>query len=261
MSKAVIVTSIKGGVGKTTVSSSTAYALAAQGYKVLAVDMDLGAGGLDIALGCENTIAPPVTDYLSGKVTLSEAVINSPFEDLYFISSPMAGASFVPITKEQLERAVSEMKRNYDFVIFDMPAGGGEYFEMLASSEQITLINVVTTDGIYAVRAAEKTVYELSGIVSPKCNIRLVINGYDLNTPSSNSEGILSLIFAVKAELLGIVPYDPDAEKYIRKGIPLSSVKKSGAGKALTNTAIRMTGKNVPVMDGIVSKRKRKKFY
>ena len=261
MSKAVIVTSIKGGVGKTTVSSSTAYALSAQGYKVLAVDMDLGAGGLDIALGCENTVAPPVTDVLSGAASLEDAVISSPFENLDFISSPMTKDSFIPITEEQMEKALSLMKNAYDFVIFDMPAGGGEYFELLASSKQITLINVVTTDSVYSVRAAEKTVYELSEMISENCNVRLIINGYDLNTPSSNSEGILSLIFTVKAELLGIVPYDPDAEKYIRKGIPLSSLKRSGAGKALTNTAIRMTGKNVPVMEGIVSRRRRKKFY
>jgi len=261
VSKAIIVTSIKGGVGKTTVSSSTAYALASKGYKVLAIDMDLGAGGLDIALGCENRISSDITELFSGEISLKDAIVPTPFEGLDFIASPMTRGFKGDIDTERVNEILKEMKSLYDFVIFDMPAGGGEYFEVLASSKHMSLINVITTDGIYAVRAAEKTVYELSEIADEKCSVRMTINGYDLNSPSTNSAGIIDLITTVKAELVGIIPYDGDAEGYLRKGIPLPSVKKSRAGRAAMNIATRICGYNVPVMEGLVPRRRRRKFY
>ena len=258
MGQVVVVTSLKGGVGKTVFSAGLAYVLAQQGKRVLAVDMDLGTGGLDIALGREDSILPTYLDLLTGMAKPEDSLF--PGDDgIYFLSAPVFfnESSLQSVDRETFDSLLTFLKENFDFILFDMPAGGGAAFRFLDGNELVDQTVLVTTSAPTAVRAAERCAMRLQ---SPE-RTKLLLNCFHLSRPQDNPLGVVEIIRRASVPIIGAVPFDSGAEKALAKGVPLSANPKSLAGKAIYNVYCRLTGRNVPLFSGVIPKKRRERFY
>ncbi len=258
MGQIIVVTSLKGGVGKTVFSAGLAYTLAQQGKKVLAVDMDLGTGGLDIALGREDSVLPTYLDLLSGVCRPEDALF--PGEDgIVFLSAPVFfnESSLASVTQEAFDGLISYLKDYFDILIFDMPAGGGAAFRFFEDSPLVDLTVLVTTSAPTAVRAAERCAMRLK---TPE-KTKLLLNSFRLSRPQDNTFGVVEVIQRTSVPIIGVVPFDAGAEKALAKGTPLSANKRSAAGKAISNVASRILGESVPLFQQVLSGKKRVRFY
>lgn len=253
-----VVTSLKGGVGKTVLSASLAFHGARLGKRILAVDMDLGTGGLDIALGREDSVIPTYLDLLSGAVSAEDALI--PGDDgVYFLSAPVFfnESSLDQISQENFNSLLRYLKGVFDLVIFDMPAGGGAAFRFFEDSGLVDQILLVSTAAPTSVRAAERCAMRLKEAEKA----RLVLNSFRVSHPGDNPFGVVEIINRTSVPIIGVVPFDSGAEKALAKGIPLASFPKSNAGKAIGNIFSRIFGEHVPLLDGVMKRKKRNRFY
>ncbi|MBE6712462.1 MAG: hypothetical protein E7580_02945 [Ruminococcaceae bacterium] len=254
----IVVTSLKGGVGKTVLSASLAHRWADLGKRILAVDMDLGTGGLDIALGREDSVIPTFLDLLSGSVQAEDALL--PGEDgVYFLSAPVFfnESSLDQVSQEHFNALLNYLKGVFDFVIFDMPAGGGAAFRFFEDSGLVDQILLVSTAAPTSVRAAERCAMRLKESEKAK----LVLNSFRVTKPGDNPFGVVEIINRTSVPIIGVVPFDVGAEKALAKGIPLSGISKSDAGKAMGNICLRLEGEQIPLLTGVMKKKRRKRFY
>lgn len=258
MGQIVVVTSLKGGVGKTLFSSSLALEAARAGKRTLAVDMDLGTGGLDIAMGREDAVIPTFLDLALGAVTCERALISGD-DGVYFLSAPVFfnESDLVGLTQENFNGLLSYLKENFDLVVFDMPAGGGAAFRFFEETDLVDRTILVTTSAPTAVRAAERCAMRLK--TPEKC--KLVLNCFRLSSPKDNTFGVTEVIERASVPIIGVVPFDPSAEKALARGIPLTGMKKSLGGKAIGNIFLRLFGESVPLLDGVIARKKRIRFY
>ena len=261
MSMTIMVTSLKGGVGKTTFASALAFTAARGSQRTVCVDMDFGSGGLDIALGAENSLGANIIDVFRGRAAPDKALICcGSLPELTLISSPMTVFGTHPdVTPAQIDAALAELRKISDLVILDMPAGGGEFFSVLAASSQIDLIVVVTTDTPTSVRSAEKCGIELARL--SKKPVKLVINCYDVHRPKKNGAGLVELVGNVAVPALGVIPFDPAVRSALIEGRPVTAVAKSDAARAVMNIHSRLCGENVPLLSGIIGSGRRKKLF
>jgi len=154
-----MITSCKGGVGKTTVSSLIAASLAARGKKVIAVDMDFGVRSLDIALGFENSVCADAYQLMNGECTTENAYTFDPsLPNLFFMPAPTGfdNEKLNGITQESVNGFLLSLKKEFDYVLLDMPAGFGRLFELVAASPATDRVIVVCSHSPSSVRAAEK---------------------------------------------------------------------------------------------------------
>ncbi len=254
----IVVTSLKGGVGKTVLSASLSHCLAQSGKSVLAVDMDLGTGGLDIALGREDSVIPTFLDLLSGTVQPQDALF--PGDDgVYFLSAPVFfnESSLDKVCQENFNSLLDYLKGIFDVIIFDMPAGGGASFRFFEESNRVNRILLVSTAAPTSVRAAERCAMRLKE--SDKA--RLVLNSFRVSKPGDNPFGVVEIINRTSVPIIGVVPFDSGAEKALAKGVPLAGIPKSVAGKAFENICLRLMGEQIPLLKGVLKKKKRSRFY
>lgn len=258
LGQVIVVTSLKGGVGKTVLSASLSYMAARRGQRILAVDMDLGTGGLDIALGREDSVIPTFPDLLTGAVLPENALF--PGDDgIWFLSAPVFfnEGSLASVSQETFNSLLLYLKDYFDIVLFDMPAGGGAAFHFLEDSGLVDLTLLVTTAAPTAVRAAERCAMRLR---EPE-KAKLVLNSFRIRKPGDNPFSVVDVISRASVPIIGVVPFDTDAEKALAKGIPLAATKKSMAGHAIGNICDRILGQRVPLLDGVMKKKKRGRFY
>ena len=258
MGEIFAVTSLKGGVGKTVFSAGLAFAFAQAGRRVLAVDLDLGTGGLDIALGRENMICATFPDLLLGNVPFDRAFVFGE-DGIAFLSAPafFNERDLEGVRQETVNRLLEAFKQEFDVVLFDMPAGGGAAFRFLEDSGLVDRTFLVTTSAPTAVRAAERCAARLRE--PEKCG--LILNCYRLTKPEDNSFRILEVIRRTSVPIRGVIPFDALSEKALMRGIPLTGFSKSLAGKAISNIARRLGGESVPLLEGVMKKNKRERFY
>lgn len=261
MSTAIMVTSLKGGVGKTTFASALAYTAAVGSQRTVCVDMDFGSGGLDIALGAENSVGANIIDVFRGRTQPGKALICcGGLPELMLIPSPMTVFGTHPdVTPEKVDDALCALRRISDLVIFDMPAGGGEFFSALAASPHVDLIVVVTTDSPTSVRSAERCGIELARLTNKP--VKLVINCYDVHRPKKNGSGLVDLVAGSAVPALGVIPFDDAVRFALNAGRPVTSVRGSDAAQAVRNIYSRISGGNVPLLDGIVGYGKRRRLF
>ena len=260
MSKLVMVCSYKGGVGKTTLSAALAHVAALNENRVIAVDLDLEFGGLDIALGAENAVGGSFLDLLGTDASLDKLLLPCQPHNLKLMAAPMAVPRQIgDVDPAQVEKALCLLKARADLVVMDMPAGGGPLFEKLATSPALDEILLVSTDAPTSLRSAEKCGVRL-GHISGK-PVRLCVNTYYVDAPRSNQAGLFSILNTVCLPAIGVIPFDPAVAASLSRGEPITAVENSPAGIAVENIFYRLAGEQVPLLDGIVTKRKRKKLY
>jgi len=263
MGKIIMIASLKGGVGKTTVCAALAHALATLGNKTLAVDMDFGVRSLDIALGHENFTSPGCWDVMTGRASLGVAAEEDERSDnLFFLSAPMNVDSIDDsvLTDKMLVTFLKNAAREYDYVLLDMAAGTGKLLDMVSDSGLVDTVLVVCTQNAASVRAAEKLGASLYKTGDEK--VRLIINSFVCDGAGKKDfVGVMNIIEHSSVTLMGVVPWDRRVEGLISSGKTVIEDKKCSAGRALHNIARRLTGESVALLDGAVPNRYRIKLY
>lgn len=245
MGEVIVVTSGKGGVGKTTTVANIGTGLASEGYKVVLVDTDIGLRNLDVVMGLENRIVYDIVDVVSGNCRLKQALIKDKrFEDLFLLPAAQTKDK-TAISVDQMKELCKSLKNDYDYVIIDCPAGiEGGFKNAIAGAEKAI---VVTTPEVSAVRDADRIIglLEANGLEEPK----LIINRI---RPDMVRRGdmmdIDDMIEILAIDLLGVVPEDELIVVSTNKGEPAVLEKASKAGQAYRNISLRVAGENVPLM-------------
>lgn len=244
MGEAIVVTSGKGGVGKTTTSANLGTSLALQGKKVCMLDTDIGLRNLDVVMGLENRIIYDLVDVVEGQCRLQKALIKDKrFEELYLLPAAQTKDKH-SVSPESVRDIVLELKKEFEFVIIDCPAGIEQGFKnAVAGADQAI---VVTTPENAAVRDADRIIglLENNNILSPK----LIVNRIRNNMVKKGEMLDVDEICAVLSiDLLGIVPDEEYVIKAANSGEPTAMNPNSKAAIAYRNIARRMLGETVPL--------------
>ena len=214
MTRKIVVTSGKGGVGKTTIVSGLGYTLAKMGYKVLLIDMDFGLNNLDILMGIENKIVYDIIDVLEGKCLPKQALIQDFYENNLYIFPSTHGFCRIRFGAVELMAIIRELEREFDFILIDCPAGidGGFRRAIECAKEFI----VVTTPHLSAIRDADKTIANLK---NTEFKPYLIINRArgDMMIESKMLR-IDSISDTLNATLLGVIPEDDNVSIQMLNG-------------------------------------------
>ena len=156
MGEIIVVTSGKGGVGKTTTTANIGVGLAQSGKKVIVIDTDLGLRNLDVVMGLENRIVYNLVDVIEGKCRLKQALIHDKrYENLYLLPSAQTKDKSA-VSPEQMKKLTGELKEEYDYVLLDCPAGIEQGFQNAIAGADRAL--VVTTPEVSAIRDADRII-------------------------------------------------------------------------------------------------------
>jgi septum site-determining protein MinD len=243
MGRAIVVTSGKGGVGKTTVSANLGTALAQLGHSVVLIDADIGLRNLDVVMGLENRIVFHVVDAIRGKCAVQKALIKDRrLENLWLLPASQTDDKD-SVTPEEMRSLVHELKQTHDFVIIDCPAGIEMGFKnAIAGADEAV---VVATPEVSSIRDADRVVGLLAAADVPA---RLIVNR--INAALVKKGDMLSqadVIEILALELLGAIPMDDQIVATTNKGVPavLEVSTKSLAAKELQRIAKKLAGYEV----------------
>ncbi len=244
--RAIVVTSGKGGVGKTTTSANISMALAKLGKKVVVVDGDTGLRSLDLILGLENRVVFTLVDVVEGKCDLKKALIRDKRVDGLYLLATAQTREKEAVNEAQMKKLSDDLKKDFDFVIFDCPAGIEAGFRNAAAGASEAI--VVTTPDVSPVRDADRIIGMLES--QGKKKIGLVINRLRPKMMrKGDMMGVDDVLDILSVNLLGQVPEDDAVVKSSNIGEPLTLKPESPAATAFTNIARRITGEEVPFLD------------
>ena len=243
MGVSIVITSGKGGVGKTTTTANIGTALAAQGKKVVVVDGDTGLRNLDVLMGLENRIVYTV---IENRCRTKQALIRDKrFNNLYLLPTAQTKDKN-DISPEQMLRLVNELKEEFDYVILDCPAGIEQGFEnaIVGADRAIVVVNPEIT----SVRDADRVIGKLDA--KGLENHEVIVNrlNYEM-TKKGDMLDISDIIETLSVKLLGVVPDDRNITVSTNKGEPIVLDEKASAGQAFRNIGRRIIGEDVPIMD------------
>lgn len=243
---AVVITSGKGGVGKTTTTANIGTGLAILGKSVVVVDADIGLRNLDVVMGLENRIVYDIVDVVEKNCRLKQGLIRDKRYDKLYLLPAAQTKDKSAVKPEQMLELVNNLKKEFDYVIIDSPAGIEQGFQNSIAGADMAII--VTTPEISAVRDADRVIglLEAKGLQDP----RLVINRI---RPEMVKRGdmmnIDDIIDILAIDLLGIVPDDEAIVISTNKGEPVVIEEKAMSGKAFRNITRRIIGEEVELLD------------
>ncbi|MBC8590821.1 septum site-determining protein MinD [Wansuia hejianensis] len=243
---AIVITSGKGGVGKTTTSANIGTGLAMMGKSVVVLDADIGLRNLDVVMGLENRIVYDLVDVVEKNCRLKQGLIRDKrFEKLYLLPAAQTKDKSA-VKPEQMLELVGELKKEFDYIIIDSPAGIEQGFQYSIAGADQALI--VTTPEISAVRDADRVIglLEAKGVYNPKLIINRIRPEMVKKGDMMNMEDI-SDILAI--DLLGVVPDDEEIVISTNKGEPAVIEGKSLAGKAYMNITKRIMGEEIELLN------------
>ncbi|MEL6139696.1 MAG: septum site-determining protein MinD [Cyanobacteria bacterium J06626_23] len=247
MNRIIVVTSGKGGVGKTTCTANLGMALAKAGKRVVVIDADFGLRNLDLLLGLENRIVYTALDVLGGECRLDQALVKDKRQPNLALLPAAQNRSKEAITPQQMKKLIQALSKAYNFVLIDSPAGIEMGFRNAIAAAREAII--VTTPEISAVRDADRVIGLLEA--NDVKAMRLIINRLK---PAMVEAGQMMSVKDVQdilaVPLLGVIPDDEQVVVSTNKGEPLILEEKlSSAGIAFSNVARRLQGEKVPLMD------------
>lgn len=246
MGEVYVITSGKGGVGKTTTTANIGTSLAMMGYRVVLIDADIGLRNLDVVMGLENRIVYDLVDVAHGRCRLRQALIRDRrFENLFLLPAAQTKDK-TAVTPEQMKELIENVKKENDYVFVDCPAGIEQGFRNAIAGADRAI--VVTTPEVAAVRDADRIIglLEAAEVKDPL----LIINRI---RPQMVKRGDMldvdDVIEHLAIDLLGIVPDDESIIISTNKGEPAVLNSHSKAGAAYRNISRRITGEEVPFLN------------
>lgn len=247
MGEAIVITSGKGGVGKTTTTANLGTALALQGKKVCLMDTDIGLRNLDVVLGLENRIIYDLVDVIEGRCKIHQALVKDKrFEDRLYLLPAAQTVDKNAVNPEQMKELVLELKREYDYVLIDCPAGIEQgYKNAIAGADKAI---VVTTPEISAVRDADRIIglLEQEETIDPP---KLIINRIRQHLMNKGDAlDINEITTHLSIDLLGIIADDESVITSSNKGEPIVMNPANRAALGYRNIARRILGESVPLM-------------
>ncbi len=250
MAKVIVVTSGKGGVGKTTTSAAIGTGLALRGFKTVIVDFDVGLRNLDLIMGCERRVVYDFVNLINGDSNLNQTLIKDKRCDKLFILPASQTRDKDALTEEGVERVLNELKETFDFIVCDSPAGieKGAHLAMYFADEAVVVTNPEVSSvrdsdrmlGLLASksRMAEKGEKIKEHLLLTRYNPERVENGEMLSV--SDVEDILSI------PLLGVIPESQAVLKASNQGVPVIMDEASDAGQAYGDAVDRLLGQEKP---------------
>lgn len=256
--KVIVITSGKGGVGKTTTTANLGTGLALLGRRVCLVDADIGLRNLDVVMGLENRIVYDLVDVVEGACKLRNALIKDKRVENLFLLPAAQTREKDAVSPEQMKELCTTLKADFDYVLVDSPAGIEHGFRNAVAGADEALI--VTTPEVAAVRDADRIIglLEAHELREP----RLIINRI---RPDMVRRGdmmdIDDMIEILAIRLLGVVPDDQEVIVATNRGEPVVFDRRTRSGEAYYNIVRRIEGEEVPLMqlehDGLMERLRR----
>ncbi len=247
MSRVIVVTSGKGGVGKTTSTANLGMALARLGRQVALVDADFGLRNLDLLLGLENRVVYTALEVIAGECRLEQALVKDKRQNQLALLPAAQNRNKDAVTPEQMKKLIQDLSEKFDYVLVDCPAGIELGFQNAIAAAQEAL--VVTTPEIAAVRDADRVV----GLLEAERikQIHLIINRLRPGMVQANDMmSVQDVQEILSIPLIGVVPDDERVIVSTNRGEPLVLAEKlSIAGMAFENIARRLEGERVDFID------------
>ena len=251
MSRVVVVTSGKGGVGKTTTSASFSTGLALKGYKVAVIDFDVGLRNLDLIMGCERRVVYDFVNVVQGEAKLQQALIKDKRVDNLYILAASQTRDKDALTKEGVGRVIEELKEaGFDYIICDSPAGieKGAQLALYFADEAL----IVTNPEVSSVRDSDR----ILGILQAKSKRsengespiveHLILTRYNpVRVESGEMLSVEDVIDLLSVKLLGVTPESQDVLNASNSGAPVIMDPNSLAAQAYSDIVDRFLGEEV----------------
>lgn len=242
--RAIVITSGKGGVGKTTVTANLGAALADAGKRVVVVDADVGLRNLDVVMGLENRVRKHSLDVIEERCTLEEALVRDRMRKSLMLLPAAQNRDKDEIAPKAMSALVQELQSKFDLVLIDSPAGIEHGFRNAVVGAQEAII--VTTPEVSAVRDADR----VAGLLPNDMPARLIINRL---RPQLVRKGTMmsvdDVLDILRLDLIGVVPDDKEVIVATNRGAPVVDISGSPTGQALRRIAARILGESVPIPD------------
>ncbi len=252
MTKTIVVTSGKGGVGKTTTSASFAVGLACRGFKTVVIDFDIGLRNLDLIMGCERRVVYDFVNVIRNEANLTQALIRDKHVKDLFILPASQTRDKDALTLEGVEKILDELSKTFDYIVCDSPAGieRGAQLAMYFADSAI----VVTNPEVSSVRDSDR----ILGLLSSKTkraeegrepvSEHLLLTRYSAKRVARGDMLSLSDVNEILAiPLLGIIPESQAVLRASNGGEPVIMDEMSDAGQAYADAVARFLGENVPL--------------
>lgn len=254
MSEVIVVTSGKGGVGKTTTSANVGTGLAKLDKKVVLIDTDIGLRNLDVVMGLENRIVYNLVDVVEGNCRIKQALIKDKrYSNLFLLPSAQTRDKS-SVSPDQMQDLIEKLRQEFDYIILDCPAGIEQGFKNAIAGADRAI--VVTTPEMSALRDADRIIGLLSAAEIGRQD--LIINRLRMDmVKRGDMMAVEDVVELLSIDLIGIVPDDEKIVISTNQGEPLVG-SNSMAGRAFMNVCRRIMGEDVPYEDfskgGVISK-------
>lgn len=249
MSEVIVITSGKGGVGKTTTSANVGTGLAKLGHSVVLIDTDIGLRNLDVVMGLENRIVYNLVDVVEGNCRLKQALIKDKRYNNLFLLPSAQTRDKTSVSPEQMKKLTDELREEFDYILLDCPAGIEQGFKNAIAGADRAL--VVTTPEVAAIRDADRIIGLLEAnqigrtdLIVNRLRMDMVKRGDMMSTDD--------VVDILAINLIGVVPDDEHIVVATNQGEPLVG-DDSLAGRAYMNICHRILGEEVPLLDLDVS--------
>ena len=245
MSEIIVVTSGKGGVGKTTVTANLGAGLSMLGGRVVLIDTDIGLRNLDVVMGLENRIVYNLVDVIEGNCRLKQALIRDKNNPSLFLLPAAQTRDKSAVTPQQMKKLTDDLQEKFDFILLDCPAGIEQgFFNAIAGAKRAI---VVTTPEVSAIRDADRIIGLLEANEIDR--IDLIINRLRMGmVKRGDMMSVEDVVDILAIDLIGVVPDDESIVIATNEGEPLVG-SDTQAGKAFANICHRVLGEEVPIME------------
>jgi septum site-determining protein MinD len=240
--RAIVVTSGKGGVGKTTTTANLGTALADAGKRVAVVDADVGLRNLDVVLGLENRVHKHLLDVIEKQCTMEEALVRDRVRRTLYLLPAAQNREKDDVPEAAMGAVVRALQTHFDFVLIDCPAGIEQGFRNAVAGAQEAI--VVTTPEVSAVRDADRVI----GLLPPNVPARLIVNRVRPALVKKNTMmSVEDVNNILRLELIGVVPDEKEIIIATNRGTPVIDIEGSETGAAFRRIARRLLGETIEI--------------